>query len=364
MSTPKKNLNKEIIALFSGQSSVLTIPKLYVEIAGSHSLALVLNQCVFWSNKSSLSDGWFHKKYSDWFDEIHIKERTLRRRFEKLSEKGWVKTKTKMVNGLNTMHFQPDMDKIIESIENLLNKNNPNRTTCPDGSDNDPETCPVGATIEQKSCIKSAPCGQNVRTEPDNLSVSTIYTDNNLQKKTHTPSPVGVEKQTSFGLTEMLKDNPYEIPEKVLEDWLIVRNGKRAKMTLTAWEQVLGNIGQLKEKGLDPLFCFKTAVARGWVGIEVRFYKEYLDELSKNKAVFNEQQIRQREFKAQEEKKLERAETKSIGDFIASAHKHVDLIDLRKKQEAERISLSMSVTEYHKYVINKTNNKGMQNHAI
>ena len=209
MSTPKLNLNKEIIALFSGQSNVVTVPKLYIQLTGSYNLALVLNQCVYWSNKSSLAEGWFYKKYQEWLEETHLSERTLRRCFEKLSTKGLLKTKTKMVKGLNTMHFQPDIDKIIELISYMLDTERPNRPTCPDG-----------AEIEQKNCTKVAPTGHIGRTESAKVTGSSIYTDKNLQIKkltTVNPTPSSSsffsEKQQEELLSYKIKsdDRPDEL---------------------------------------------------------------------------------------------------------------------------------------------------------
>jgi len=173
MSSPKINLNKEIIALFSGQASVVTTPKLYIKLTGSHSLAIVLNQCVYWSNKSEHKDGWFYKQYHEWFDEVHIPERTLRRRFDRLEQMGWITTKVKKIRGLNTKHIYPHMDKIIDSISIMLS------TDCPDRP-----TSPVSPESEQKPCTKVAPTGQSGRSEPATLSDSSIYTEDYEQIKT------------------------------------------------------------------------------------------------------------------------------------------------------------------------------------
>lgn len=173
MSKKNVNLNKEIIALFSGQSSTITTPKLYYQLTGSFSLAVILNQIVFWSNKSSCNDGYFYKKYEEWFEELHIPERTLRRRFDTLESNGWIHTKVKMVVGKNVKHIKPDMDKIIESISNMLDIDCPNRQE-PD----------IGAENEQDSCTKVAPTGQTGRSEPAKLADPTIYTDNHIQTTT------------------------------------------------------------------------------------------------------------------------------------------------------------------------------------
>ncbi len=178
MSTQKLNLNKKILALFSGQASMVTTPKLYVQLTGSHTLAIVLSQCVYWSDKSECEDGWFYKRYDEWFEEIHIPERTLRRRFDHLEMLGWITTKVKKVRGTNIKHIHPNMDLIIESLNTMLNK------TCPDRP-----TSPVSPESEQKPCTKVAPTGQSGRSETAKLADSSIYTEDYDQKKlTNCPS--------------------------------------------------------------------------------------------------------------------------------------------------------------------------------
>jgi len=193
MSAPKKNLNKEIIALFSGQSSTFTTPKLYVQLTGSQSLGLILNQIIFYSNKSTTcKDGWFHKDYEEWFEEILIPERTLRRKFFKLEEKNLIETKIKKVSGLNTLHVRPNMDHIIELISIMLDTDCPNRPLWPNG-----------LTDVQKTCTKVAPTGHFGRSEPATLAVSegsiSLYTDDYLHKKL-----TNCESSSSFIFSETL----------------------------------------------------------------------------------------------------------------------------------------------------------------
>jgi hypothetical protein len=200
MSTPRVNLNKEIIALFSGQASQVTTPKLYIELTGSHSLAIILNQAVFWSNKSKSKDGFFHKTYEEWFEEIHIPERTLRRRFDTLEMNGWISTKVKKINGKNTKHVLAHIDKIIESISIMLDSKCPIRPDCPDKPN-----------IEQKPCTKSAPTGQIGRSEPAKLADSTIRTEEYLQKKL-----TNCASSSSFFFSETL--DRQMLNEKLLKD--------------------------------------------------------------------------------------------------------------------------------------------------
>lgn len=205
MSGQKINLNKEILTLFSGQSSQVTIPKLYIELTGTHSLALVLSQCVFWSNKSECKDGFFYKTYAEWFEEIHIPERTLRRLFEKLETDAFITTKIKKVHGLNIKHFRPDMDKIIESISSILNQDCPNIHKPDPGAKNEHSTLPkwpVGAENEQKTCTKVAPAGQTGRLEPANLADSSITEDYEQKKLTNCKTSENPSSSSFFNQVE------------------------------------------------------------------------------------------------------------------------------------------------------------------
>lgn len=209
MSTPKLNLNKKILALFSGQESMVTTPKLYIQLTGSHTLAIVLSQCIYWSDKSECDDGWFYKRYDEWFEEIHIPERTLRRRFDHLEIQGWITTKVKKVRGINIKHIHPNMDLIIESLNTMLNNDCSNRPNSPVRKEN-----------EQKTCTKFAPTGQIGRSEPAKLSDSSIYTEDYNQKKLTTtttedctkivpaePQPVVVVVENIFSKTLTAREN-------------------------------------------------------------------------------------------------------------------------------------------------------------
>lgn len=188
MNNAKNNLNKSIIALFSGQASTITTPKLYIQLTGSHALGSVLNQSVFWSNKSRRQDGSFYKTYKEWFEEINIPERTLRRYFDKLEQRGWIVTKVKKVDGKNIKHIKPDMDKLIESISIMLDIDSPNRPTWPDKK-----------TSTKETCTKTTPTGQLGRLEPAKLAGSSIYTEDNIQKKL-----TNCEVSSSFFFSETL----------------------------------------------------------------------------------------------------------------------------------------------------------------
>lgn len=114
------NRNKSILSLFSGQESILTIPKIYVQLTGSHTTALVLNQCIFFSGISKRIDGEFYKTYDDWLDECCLTKKQVLGSIEKLKNAGFVITKIKRANGAPTVHYIVNEDAVTNAIHDFL----------------------------------------------------------------------------------------------------------------------------------------------------------------------------------------------------------------------------------------------------
>lgn len=104
-----------ILKQLSGQENTITIPKVYIELTGNLTQALVLNQIVFWSDKTSRKDGYFYKTYKEWQEETALTERQVRYASEKLEPFG-VKTKVRKANGAPTVHYHVDFNKLLEFI--------------------------------------------------------------------------------------------------------------------------------------------------------------------------------------------------------------------------------------------------------
>jgi hypothetical protein len=183
----------------------------------------------------------------------------------------------------------------------------------------------------------------------------------NLKEESKTLAPKGAVIG-SFSLSEMLENNPWNIPESVLKDWLEVRKGKKAKMTATAWEQANQNLAKLKDAGLSPVDCFKKAVGNGWAGVEFRYFKQDIGALNPSSAVrfpskqereANELKIRERELKAQEEKRREIDDAHSFKKIHSIVSSRPDLTELQIKHEEERKKLGLTALQYHKVILNQ-----------
>lgn len=107
---------RELTKKLSGQENVFTVPRIYVQYTGDLTTAILLNQIVFYSDKSKRKDGFFYKTYEEWEQEICLSKRQVRYSTDKLKELGIVETKIKKANGAPTVHYKLDYDKLVDSI--------------------------------------------------------------------------------------------------------------------------------------------------------------------------------------------------------------------------------------------------------
>src|SRR6266404_6137354 len=110
---------KSLIKQFTGQAQTLTVPKTFVRLTGDHVVALVLNQILFWSDKTTAEDGWFFKEHADWRDELEISPDQLRRAVDKLAALG-VQRRLKKAGGAPKLHFRIDLDAFTKVLLEFL----------------------------------------------------------------------------------------------------------------------------------------------------------------------------------------------------------------------------------------------------
>ena len=111
-----------VIRAISGQSNILTIPRVFVTLTGSHRAALVLSQCVYWSDKGKDSEGWFWKTYAEWYDELGIPKRGMMTAIKNLKALHLVGVDVKKVRGRGapTCHYRVNMEALVQKITNNL----------------------------------------------------------------------------------------------------------------------------------------------------------------------------------------------------------------------------------------------------
>ncbi len=90
------------------------------------------------------------------------------------------------------------------------------------------------------------------------------------------PSPkITKTKKSQFDIQAMLADNPHDIPESMLADWLDVRNGKKNKVTLTAWNRINRVLVEVqKEVGIAPKEAFEQMVSSAWQSLDIKYFQQ------------------------------------------------------------------------------------------
>lgn len=113
-----------IISKFSGQNNVIPIPVVYLEITEDYPSAALLNQMIYWSDRTKRKDGYFYKSYQEWHEELYLSEYQVRRATNKLKALGLAETSLKKANGAPTLHYKVDTKEVSEWILKKLKNGN------------------------------------------------------------------------------------------------------------------------------------------------------------------------------------------------------------------------------------------------
>lgn len=113
-----------VISKFSGQNNVIPIPVIYLEITEDYPAAALLNQMVYWSDRTKRRDGYFYKSYQEWNEELYLSEYQVRRATNKLKSLSLVETSLKKANGAPTLHYKVDTKEVSEWILKKLKNGN------------------------------------------------------------------------------------------------------------------------------------------------------------------------------------------------------------------------------------------------
>ena len=122
-----KQIISNLIISYSGQKRTINIPVLYLELLEDYNTAVILNQLIYWSDRSSRTDGYFFKSYKEWAEEVFLSQYQVKKSIDKLKKLGLVETKLKKSYGSPTLHYKVDMEEIskwiIKKLDNRISRN-------------------------------------------------------------------------------------------------------------------------------------------------------------------------------------------------------------------------------------------------
>ena len=114
MTAPSSNRDHiiAIIKSIAGQTNILAIPRLFVDITGDLTLAAMLSQLIYWSDRTSRADGFVFKSAADWGIEVGASGYAVRK-FKNLP---FIETRIIKANGSPTTHYRVRFDELIDWI--------------------------------------------------------------------------------------------------------------------------------------------------------------------------------------------------------------------------------------------------------
>jgi hypothetical protein len=109
-----------LIRDMTGQANILTIPRLFIDLTGAdHKAALLLSQLVYWSERTKDPDGWVHKSYKEWYQELVLTQAEVMRIIKKLAPFG-VETILRKVGTAPKLHYRINQRLFTNSIMNFV----------------------------------------------------------------------------------------------------------------------------------------------------------------------------------------------------------------------------------------------------
>lgn len=122
-----KQIISNLIISYSGQKRTINIPVLYLELLEDYNTAVILNQLIYWSDRSNRTDGYFFKSYKEWAEEVFLSQYQVKKAIDKLKKLDLVETKLKKSYGSPTLHYKVDMEEIskwiIKKLDNRISRN-------------------------------------------------------------------------------------------------------------------------------------------------------------------------------------------------------------------------------------------------
>lgn len=86
------------------------------------------------------------------------------------------------------------------------------------------------------------------------------------------------DRKAPFGMIQLLADNPHQVPEQLLADWLAQRKAKRAAVTATVWSTVNAELAKCAIHGVDAATAITEALTAGWQGFKASWVIKRLND--------------------------------------------------------------------------------------
>ncbi len=112
----------DLIQESQGEVIVLGVPKALVDfLHGDHRAAILLNQMLYWADRTDDPEGWFYKSYPEWEKELGLSAYQVRRRVDDLLKPVGVEVKKRKGRLPSpTLHYRVQVEKLTAALREWL----------------------------------------------------------------------------------------------------------------------------------------------------------------------------------------------------------------------------------------------------
>lgn len=227
------NLRNEILGIigeFSGQNNHLNIPVAFIKMTGDINQAILLNQIIYWSDRSTRKDGYFYKSYPEWAEEIFLTKYQVTTAANKLKEKGLISTKLMKANGAPTLHYKVRSKSLYDWIVKYLTMDSKNT------NNGKLSNLTIDSEETEQSIVKKLDDGKsrNLTMDSEETCLSTIteITTKTTTENTTKTTPKNSEQENIGGVDES-HDSDFE---EIADQWQKLGFGL---LTQRSTEQIL-----------------------------------------------------------------------------------------------------------------------------
>ena len=227
---------------------------------------MVYGRLAQWSN----TKGQVHRSSNQLCHELGMSKSPVDRYLKQLRKAGLIGTFQAEKGGVNHFEFY-DHEWMYALIHpNLCYHENvpeiiPEQVNDPLSKQTIPHTDIDNTPLSKQTTLKYNKI-KEIKTNNKASPASNIDIDIETESKKQKPEP--------FNLSNLIADNPHEIEEEMLVDWLDVRKNKKNKVTPTAWKRINRTLILIeKEVGITPKVAFETMVASGWQSLELKYFQ-------------------------------------------------------------------------------------------
>ena len=114
-----------LIASVIGQKNIIPVPVEFIRFTGDANTAILLNQIIYWTDRTKDPDKWFYKSYDQWYEELALNKYFVSKSITILKSMGLIETKVKKIfNGDTILHYKLTPTIFIEKFGKHLEKRN------------------------------------------------------------------------------------------------------------------------------------------------------------------------------------------------------------------------------------------------